>query len=288
MKGTLLDAEKYEFSLTTPTLSIVDRDNEVHINLARERLTELPAEKEFVAEGYKFAIMHLLGMRLIDGLNFCSRALQRGFPYGGGFKIPERSQVELSQYLFSRDGYTLMSPAFLNHGKVAEIILVCVKSHVLEDFIPDALKLPIWLCSMGAFQRRSFFLWAFTSVFGCEEIIQFMAEKNFYDSELKDYFIEKRLSERIELKRERNGAYDFAVDGVRSGKEERSEINLEFKEESGVLAVIRYRFEYSKMSNLMQKLLSEYFGDASWNPYKLEERMGKYAKAFKRLRMYES
>lgn len=292
MKGTVLDAEQYGFSLTTPTLSIVDRDNKVHINLARERLTEFPAEKEFVAEGYKFAIMRLLDMRLIDGFDSCSRALQTGFPYGGGFKVPERSQVELSQYLFSRNGYTLMSPAFLNQGKVAEVILVCVKSHALEDFKPGALKLPIWLCSMGAFRRRSFFLWAFTSVFGCEEIkeeiIQFMAEKNFYDSELKDYFIEKRLSERIELKRERNGAYDFAVDGARLEKEEWSEINLEFNEESGVLAVIRYRFEYSKMSNLMQKLLSEYFGDTSWIPYKIEERMEKYAKAFKRLRMYES
>lgn len=67
MKGTLFDAEKYEFSLTTPTLSIVDRDNKVHINLARERLTQLP-----------------------------EAGLGRGASFMERDKVPERSRVELA------------------------------------------------------------------------------------------------------------------------------------------------------------------------------------------------
>lgn len=290
VRGTELDAQKYGFSLCTPILSIVDYDNNVHINLARDRLTEFPSEAVFVKEGYKFALMRLLEIKTISGFESCSRALKEGFPYSKSFKIIETSQAELSNYIFSDKGYLLMSPSFLKYANVKEIIMVCVKSDMLDAFKEKASDVPVWLCGMGTFRRRSFFCRAFNTIFNQEEIkeeaTQFMAEKGFYDTELKDYFAEKGISERMKLREEKCGVYDFAMNSGQEKEDIGADIALGSFKEKGILAVIRYRLQYSKTVSLMEELLREYLGTAGWIPYDLNMRKDICGEALKKLAGY--
>ena len=289
-QGVVLDAQKYGFPLSTPVISIVDYDNRVRINLARDRLTEFPAEETFVKEGYKFVIMRLLSIKGIEGFWSCGKALQDGFPYVENFQICGKSQIKLSPYLFSVDGYTLMSPPFLKHTGVDEIILVCIKPGMLDRFETVTTDIPVWLCEMGTAKRRSFFFRAFNEIFGQkeikEEVIQFMVEKKFYDAELKGYFDESGISKRIELQREKTGEYIFGVSENQMDSNRKSGIEeLDF-EDCGIMAVIRYRVEHSEMKNLMYDMLEEYLNGIAWVPYDEGKRKEICREAFERLNEY--
>lgn len=289
VQGTELDAWKYGFPLNPPTLSIVDYDNEVHINLSRDRLTDFPSEAIFIKEGYKFVIMRLLEVKTIKGFQSCGEALQEGFPYCKEFSVVGRSMVRLSRYVFNKNGYTLMSPAFLKHAGVKKLNLVCIESHKLKNFKVNTSEIPIWLCEMGAFRRRSFFLRIFASIFEREEIkeevIQFMFEKNFYDIELKNHFEEQGICDRIEYQKEKNDAYNFIVSREKVDENEKI-IETDSFEKNGILAVIQFQLEYEDTTNLMQNLLQEYLETTEWIPYDFEERKAVCRKAFEELKKY--
>ena len=269
-QGTVLNAAKYGFPLKTPIISIVDYNNKVHINLSRNQLTSFPAEKEFVREGYKYAIMRLLEEEFKSIGYSCSQALRKGFAYSERLNIEGNSSVHVSQFLFAEDGYTLMSPAFLRHSKVKELLLVCVESNRIEEFAPQSASIPIWLCEIGTYRRRSFFCRAFTSIFEEEGIrekaVQFIVEKQFYDTELEGYFITQKLTEKMKLRGLNGGIYNFSLD---EGKSEAAlEMNWEELMEQGAIAVIRYQLDYSENLNLMGQLLEIYLKDVTWLPYK--------------------
>lgn len=287
-QGTVLDAAKYGFPLKTPIISIVDYNNKVHINLSRNQLTSFPAEKDFVREGYRFAIMRLLEEEFINARCVCSQALQKGFVYYERLNVEGNSSVHVSQYLFSEEGYTLMSPAFLKHSGVKELLLVCMKSNGIEDFYPQLSSIPIWLCELGTFRRRSFFCRAFTSIFEekgiYEEAVQFIVDKQFYDIELEDYFAAERVTEKMELCEQDDGIYNFILGGGINDLD--SELNWRNLMEQGALAVIRYRLDFSEDSNLMEKLLKQYLNDITWIPYTLEKRERVCSKIFDELGIY--
>ena len=289
IQGTELDGAKYGFPMVTPTLSIVDYNNRVHINLARNHLTEFPAEPVFVEEGFKFVIMRLLERKIIEDFNSCSRALLERFPYSKGFKILGTSQVELSHYVFGKDGYTLMHPSFLKHADADELILLCIKSSRLEEFRMAPLDIPIWLCRVGNFRRRSFFVRAFTSIFEQEDIqeepVQFIVEKDFYDIELKDHFKGQGISKCIELLEEGDEVYNFVV----KNSENHSDMEMlrgETFNGIGLVAAIRYRLSYSDKTNLMQDLLNRYLEGITWIPYGYENRKEVCTTAFEELDKY--
>ncbi len=269
-QGTVLNAAKYGFPLKTPIISIVDYNNKVHINLSRNQLTSFPAEKEFVREGYKYAIMRLLEEEFKSIGYSCSQALRKGFAYSERLNIEGNSSVHVSQFLFAEDGYTLMSPAFLRHSKVKELLLVCVESNRIEEFAPQSASIPIWLCEIGTYRRRSFFCRAFTSIFEEEGIrekaVQFIVEKQFYDTELEGYFITQKLTEKMKLRGLNGGIYNFSLDEGMS--EAALEMNWEELMEQGAIAVIRYQLDYSENLNLMGQLLEIYLKDVTWLPYK--------------------
>ena len=287
-RGVELDAGKYGFPLKTPTISIVDYNNKVHINLSRDRLTAFPAEERFVEEGYRYVIMRLLEENAITGLSSCVQALQNGFSYSEDLKIEGNSLIKASHFLFGDKGYTLMSPSFLKHAGVKELLLVCVKSHMLGQILLQTAEVPVWLCEVGESRRRSFFKRAFTSVFEEERIqenvVQFTVEKNFYDTELKDYFSAQGVGERLSLPEEEGGAYDFAVDGNITDLAGR--LHMAELVQNGALAVIRYQIEYSEDSDLMERILQEYLGDAAWIPYDMAQRRSVCQEAFERLELY--
>lgn len=292
IQGTELDTLKYGFSMTTPTLSIVDYNNKVHINLARNHLTEFPAEEVFVKEGFKFILMRLLEREIIKGFDSCGKALQEGFPYGKGFKVAGRSQVKLSHYAFAKGGYTLMNPSFLKHADADEMILLCVKSSKLDEFEIVPLDIPIWLCGVGAFRRRSFFVRAFASIFEQEdivkeEVVQFIVEKDFYNTELKDHFMEQGISEQIELLDEGDECYNFVV-----GKSENCDsigvLQKEVFSGIGFIAAMRYHLSFSNKTNLMQDLLNKYLEGIAWIPYAYETRKKVCKAAFEQLDKYSS
>lgn len=287
-KGTVLDSGKYGFSLCTPVLSIVDYNNRVHINLSRDQLTSFPAEKEFVKEGYRYVLARLLEEKIIKGTFSCPNALSKGFFYGKPYRIENNIYVNVSRFLFSKDGYTLMSPAFLRHSNVEEMILVCVKSNAIDDFHPCELPLPLWLGEMGTSRRRSFFVKAFTSIFEQdnikEEAIQFIVDKQFYDTELSDYLDRQNVSNRMCLFEEKKWFYDFTIDGSTINR------NIDFgignMKQGDVLAIIRYRLKYTETSNIMQDLLTECLNDIPWIPYDYEMRRKVCCNAYKKLEMY--
>lgn len=287
MQGADLHAEKYGFPLKSPILSIVDPNNNVHINLARNRLTEFPAEHVFIEEGYKFVIMRLLETEVINGFDSCSKALQEGFPYGHNLKICGQSQVVLSHYVFSKNGYTLMNPSFLKHAETKELILLCVKSSNLDCFSMAPFDIPICLCGVGAFRRRSFLKRAFTSIFDQqeikEEVKQFVVERNFYDTELKDYFEEQGINDRINLWEEDNRLYNFLINEKKNNVEM---LHGEDFNEIDVLVAIRYQLTYQDSTNLMQQLLQEYLGNNTWIPYDYVKRKDKFKETFEKLDKY--
>lgn len=290
IQGTELEALKYGFPLKTPILSIVDYNNKVHINLARNRLTEFPSEEIFIKEGYKFVIMRLLELVIIEGYESCSRALQGGFPYSKDLKITGRSQVTLSHYIFSKKGYMLMNPAFLKHAGTEDLILLCVKSSSVDDFSIVPLDIPIWLCGMGTFRRRSFLKRAFTSIFEQEDIkedvVQFVVEKNFYDTELKDYFNEQGIDNRIELWEESSKIYNFAVDIEKNNEYKKDMLCVENFSGVEILVAIRYHLTYQDSTNLMQELLQSYLGTTTWIPYDYATRKEVCREAFEKLNKY--
>lgn len=288
--GTVLNAEEYGFPLSTPTISIVDYNNKVHINLSRDRLTEFPAEKVFVKEGYKFVIMRLLETKEISGFHSCYQALHQGFPYSKKFKVSGKSSANPSHFIFSQEGFTLMSPMFLKHANAKEIVMVCIKANMNDEPELQVSDIPLWLCEVGAFRRRSFFLRLFTSIFDQKEIkeeaIQFAVESKFYNTELKDYFIEQGLSERIDLYEEKDGFYDFIVDEKIKGENEHIDFKLASMEEKGVLMLIRFRLDFQEGTNLMEELLKENLGTVGWIPYEYEERVRACSNAYEKLSIY--
>lgn len=287
-RGVVLDAEKYGFPLKTPTISIVDYNNKVHINLSRDRLTAFPAEERFVEEGYRYVIMRLLEEKSVEGCGSCVKALQNGFACSENFKIIGNSMMKLSHFLFAEKGYTLMSPSFIKHAGVKELLLVCVKSHKIGQFALPSFAIPVWLCEVGEFRRRSFFKRAFTSVFELENlqenVVQFAVEKNFYDTELKDYFQMQGLEERLSLNKEEEKAYDFGVDG--SSTDSDGGRHMTDIIQDGALAIIRYHIAYSGDSDLMESLLREYLEGIVWIPYDMAQRGDVCHKAFERLKIY--
>lgn len=290
IQGTELEASKYGFPLITPTLSIVDYNNKVHINLARNHLTEFPAEDIFVKEGYKFVIMRFLERENIVSYDSCSKALHEGFPYIKSFKIVGRSQVELSHYVFCKKGYTLMNPSFLKHAGMEELILLCVKSSNLDEFDIAPLNIPVWLCGVGAFRRRSFFRRAFISIFEQEEIreevVQFVVEKDFYDTELRDFFREQGIESNIELWKEGKKVYNFAVNKLGDYWNTTEMLHEEVFNGTGFIAALRYHLSYQDSNNLMQNLLHEYLEGISWIPYDYATRKEVCRKAFEQLDKY--
>lgn len=287
-RGAVLNAEKYGFPLKTPTISIVDYNNKVHINLSRDKLTAFPAEERFVEEGYRYVIMRLLEERSVEGGSSCVRALQKGFGCSEDYRIIGNSMMKLSHYLFSEKGYTLMSPSFIKHAGVKDLLLVCVKSHKIGQFSLPSYATPVWLCEVGEFRRRSFFMRAFTSVFELEKMqenaVQFAVEKNFYDTELKDYFQMQGLEKRLSLNKETEWAYDFAVD--KSCIDSGGSRHMTDLIQDGALAVIRYQIEYSEDSDLMERILQEYLEEVAWIPYDMAQRRSVCQEAFERLDLY--
>lgn len=193
--------------------------------------------------------------------------------------------------MFGKDGYTLMNPSFLKHAGADELILLCVRSGRLEEFNMVPLDIPVWLCGVGNFRRRSFFVRAFASIFEQEDIqeepVQFIVEKNFYDIELKDHFKGQGISECIELLEEGDEVYSFEV---KNAEKHNGMEMLKGETFNGIelVAAIRYRLSYSDKTNLMQDLLNRYLEGIAWIPYDYENRKEVCMTAFEELDKYSA
>lgn len=286
-KGGILNAKPYGFPLSSPALSIVDYNNVLRINLSREQLTEFPREKEFVREGFKFVIMKLLTVNEIESFQSLGHALRVGFKYGNEYGLNRLGQTHTSPYLFGPRGFTLMSPAFLRQADVSKLMLVCVKSHYIDRFRPEECGLPIWLCEMGERGRRRFYGQAFSAIFQKDDmkemVSQFIVEREYFDTELKDYFISEGIMERLTLKSSHDEYYNFSVDGSACSQVEMFDVGFSHMKASGILSALCYEIKNHASPNLMSELLDEYLGEDIWIPYASDNRRKKYPQVFEKL-----
>lgn len=289
-KGCRLDVEEYGFPLLAPALSIVDYNNLAHINLSRDQLTDFPCKKEFVQAGYRFIIMRLIAMKEIQGIFSCARALRVGFNYCNEFGLSNIGMTNPSAYLFGKNGYTLMSPAFLKFINVKKLMLLCVKSSYVDQFRPNDCNIPLWLCEIGERGRRRFFARAFQTIFHDgkvnESVMQFIVEKGFYVSELKDFFEKEKITNRLYLLEENEEYLNYSVDGGESIKFSEACLDFSKAKEQGILAGLFYDIGYQGDKSLMEELLEKYLAEVKWIPYDGAERETVYAKAYQELGMY--
>lgn len=275
-KGCKLNAEEYGFPLATPSISIIDYDNQSHINLSRDQLTEFPCEHEFVPVGFKYAIINLVSSNLIHEIASCSHAQLIGFPYCKEFGFTRTDSIKPSAYVFSNYGYTLMSPAFLKYAGISKLMLLCVKSYCLEHFKPKECGIPLWLCGIGERGRRRFFAKTFRTIFQDEKIVenvtQFIVDKDFFLTELKDFFDTEQVTNRFFLISEENECFNYSVDGSRSMDLSDLKIDFSTMKKQGILAAIIYDIHYAEDMGLMSHLLEEYLSGSGWIPYEEETR----------------
>ena len=229
-------------------------------------------------------------MKEIQGIFSCARALRVGFHYCNEYGLFNLGMTNPSAYLFGKNGYTLMSPAFLKFTNVNKLMMLCVKSSYVDQFRPGNCDIPLWLCEIGEKGRRRFFARAFQTIFHDEKVTesvkQFIVEKGFYVSELKDFFEKENLTNRLYLIEENEEYLNFSVDdGERINF---SEAGFDFSKakEQGILAGLFYDVRYQGDRSLMEELLEKYLAEVRWIPYDEAERETVYEKVYQELGMY--
>lgn len=291
-KRCILLGEKYGFDLADPVISLVDMDNNAKINLSRNQLYEFPCEEQFIIEGYKYAIAKLLSVNNICNSTSFWELYENGFPLCKNFGFNKRTtEIIPGAYLVDKNGYTLMSPAFLYNTKVDIIHVIFVKRDYITNCEDIYVNEPINICAVGNRKRRTFFMDIFNGIFDEDYIkeipLKFEVEKGFFDAELRILFEKFGIMNKLECKSFNDAYYNFVTDQYSLDDDRifRQEI-LKVKNRKYILGEMTYKIIYrDEYTNTMIKMLKEYLLDG-WVPFKLEDRKERFNETFIKLKEY--
>ena len=291
-KRCILLGGKYGFDLADPVISLVDIDNNAKINLSRSQLCEFPCEEQFIIEGYKYAIAKLLSMgNICNSISFWE-LYENGFSLCKNFGFNKRtSEIVPGAYLVNKDGYTLMSPAFLYNAKVDIIHVIFVKRDYIKNCEDINVNEPVNICAVGNRIRRTFFMDIFNGIFEEDYIkevpLKFEVEKNFFDAELRILFEKFGLMDKLELRSFNDAYYNFTTNpySIEGDSISRQEI-LGAQNQKYILAELTYKITYREnYTNTMIEMLKEYLFNG-WIPFKLEDRKERFNNTFIKLKEY--
>ncbi len=291
-KRCILSGARYGFDLADPVISLVDFNNRAKINLSRSQLSEFPCEGEFIVEGYKYALARLLSLPDIRNHTAFWKLYENGFPLCKTFGFNKRtSEITPGEFLANRDGYILMSPAFLYNAKVDFIHVIFVKSDDLMHCEHIDVDGPVNICCIGKRKRRTFFMDIFDGIFEEDYIseipLKFEVEKNFFDVELKALFEKAGITDRLKMQGFNQAYYNFTLDRYHSKDCIAAKQSILGEDnQKYILAEMTYKIIYKdNPANKMIETLNQYLSQG-WIPYKLEDRKEKFCDTFEKLDMY--
>lgn len=291
-KRCTLSGIKYGFDLADPVISLVDIDNNAKINLSRNQLCEFPCEEQFIVEGYKYAIAKLLTLPGICNNTVFWELYEKGFSLCKDFGFNKRtSEITPGAYLVDKNGYILMSPAFLYNAEVDIIHVIFVKSDYLIHCEHIDVDEPVNICCIGNRKRRTFFMDIFHGIFEEDYIneipIKFEVEKNFFDAELEVLFEKFGILDRLDLNSFNHAYYNFTTDQYNSEDYETTKQTiLGEKNQKYILAKMTYKIIYkNNHTNAMIEMLKQYLSEG-WIPFRLEDRKEKFHDTFVELDKY--
>lgn len=243
-------------------------------------------------EGYKYALAKLLSLPDIHNSTAFWELYENGFPLCKEFGFNKRtSEITPGEYLANKNGYMLMSPAFLYNAKVDKIHVIFVKSDYLMHCEHVDVDGAVNICCIGKRKRRTFFMDIFDGIFEEDYIneipIKFEVEKNFFDVELKDLFEKAGIMDRLELHDSNHAYYNFTTDQCHSKECATTKQSILGEEnQKYILAEMTYKITYKDHhTNTMIEMLNQYMNQG-WIPFKSEERKEKFHDTFEKLGMY--
>lgn len=266
-------SEEYRFRVERPYLNIEDFEGKLPIDLARSRLLAIPCEKELYIECCKYSLAKLLCLDFQEGQH--KSKFSKGYSYW-----------DVGDYIvYSKKGYTLCDPAFLEMANVKKINILVKKDGgfdgniaVVKSDVPFILHRE----DIRRVTKKTFESLLSNSFFATEYIEQKLSclhiEKKSYEY-VRDRMQKKKWSD-INIK-EGEGKYL-----IWPGTAEVSE-SIDFSiTDFPLVAECQMNVIGLKEDDIMLGILKRYFKQSGYIPYDINERKKLFSEAFCELKQY--
>lgn len=263
---------KYRFSLSVPFLRIEDLKGCLPINLARSELLSIPCEEALYTECCKYVLAKLLTLDLKDTVNRSK------------FAWPSAMENEERYIIFSKNGYSLLDPAFLEFAGIHFVNFMAIGNKVKNQGLTVIdTDFPIIFHNLN---RRGVSKFLFENI-ASGEVFGYDIVSNLHSLHLK-----KEVYKYIHSALQKRKWSHFKV-------EEMNDRLIIFPENLNYLETIKFNIEDFPLgaqfnikakdvqeNEIMFNLLKKYLKPNCFIPYDLNERRKMFPNAFRELEKY--
>lgn len=263
---------RYRFSVAMPYLRIEDLKGCLPVNLARSELLSVPCQEALYTECCKYVLAKFLTLEIKD----CG--------YRNKFAWNSRWREEEEYIIFSKSGYTLLDPAFIEVAGIHFVNFMAIGNEVKNDrvIIIDT-DFPIIFHNLT---RRGVTKSLFESiisgnVLGSNMVLRLCflhldkkAYKYIYDE------LQKTKCEYLEVEERED---KFLISPENLNQLEKMKFNVE---EFPLVAEFEIKAKDIQKNEIMFNLLQKYLKPNCFIPYDLDERKRMFPDAFKDLEKY--
>lgn len=266
------DDSKYRFSISLPYLKIEDLKGQLPVNLARSELLSVPCEEALYTECCKYILAKFLTLEVKD------RGDRNKFMWNS------RWGEDGEYIIFSKSGYTLLDPAFIEMAGIHFVNFMAIENRVKSDKVTIVdTNFPIIFHNLS---RRG-------------------VTKSLFESIISGYVLGKDMLLHMRFLHLDKKAYKYVYDVLQKPKwgylkvEEREDKFNILPENLNKLETIKFDIEQFPLvagfdikakdvqkDDIMFSLLQKYMKPNCFIPYDLNERKKMFPVAFKELEKY--
>lgn len=266
------DDSKYRFSISLPYLKIEDLKGQLPVNLARSELLSVPCEEALYTECCKYILAKFLTLEVKD------RGDRNKFMWNS------RWGEDGEYIIFSKSGYTLLDPAFIEMAGIHFVNFMAIENRVKSDKVTIVdTNFPIIFHNLS---RRG-------------------VTKSLFESIISGYVLGKDMLLHMRFLHLDKKAYKYVYDVLQKPKwgylkvEEREDKFNILPENLNKLETIKFDIEQFPLvagfdikakdvqkDDIMFNLLQKYMKPNCFIPYDLNERKKMFPVAFKELEKY--
>ena len=283
----------YGYRMKFPNVSIVDKNGNLDINLARSIVLSIPLKTVLIRELYKYVMAKLLCVKWKNRDD-----IEKNFTHD--FNINERYSVYDNKFIVSSNGYTIYQNTFFKKLKIKEIVVLCIESNWEFDTCFFNSNKPVCVLHENKYDINSEF--NEDSIFDGHIIKGY--DLDYLPENVQDIWLTKEVYNYSEVLINEKIDYDYSFGDLEEYVNYHKDFGAspfdekKFMLMDGIQAIIHYtefdtEFDdeyYSLFSeikeNIMESVIEEYLGDDIWIPFDMEERKKKFPKAFKELKKY--
>lgn len=285
--------DEYGMDILLPTISIIDKNNLLNIDLSRNTILEIPEQELLINEIYKYFIAKLLTMNWSDQFKIASQ-ISSGFSCI--CSCVSTSEILHSSFMFFENCYSVFLYPFLSMDMLNNLYMIYCKTNIFNYdnlfntnqvtcYLTDSLRnLNDFLKEIFIFSQRS------GKSYSCDINFNSLWFNKTTQNHLEEHLIYNLLDDKNILKHKPKGTGKNADEFINYSFSKNSTNTINIKDINlNIISFISHftiNVENKSRNNIMIQTIKEYLGDDIWIPIDMEKRKKKFPKAFKELSKY--